>query len=649
MKNTKWNSFLTELSKLYFFWFFGILFFFIYRIVFLLIFHNQISKSTNFLEYFKVVTLGLKFDGTVVSYFIIIPLLILLLFSYFNLFRFIKISRILFQYLFVFLSSTIIIITINYFIEYNDQFNNFLFLALYDDQKAVLKTAIKEFHPFINLIAFLFTVISSILILRYFENKRFIYKLLDKLKINKIILIFLTLSVFFITLRGSITKRPVMRKWAAISNDQFLNKTVLNPYRAFMYALKDFKHLNLLDGKNKFLNKEHFNKTYSKPLVTDYLKKKASGATINKPKQLFIIVMESYDSWPLMDKYLPFKLSTNLSNFAKNGMRFSSFIPASNSTFNSFGAIVTGVPYVGINISHLGKITPPFKTSLFKQFKNLGYTSNMYYGGFLSWQNIGEFSHYQGADNLFSGVDCGGKSDSGDWGVEDEKIFNLVIKNTKQDEYSVNVILTSSYHAPYTIDLDKKGFPYHSKEDLPESMKKYYDEGMSIKQMGHLWYGDKAIGDFVKEASKKFPEAIFCFTGDHFGRRFLNFQPNLYERSSVNFIIYGNGIPKINSKTPGTHIDIIPTLIEMIAPKDFEYYSFGSSLLNPNKTIGISHDKLIIPNELYYFRKDDRVDKITLNNMHESIIDSTNLKHKFNKQMALAWYYTMKGDSLKTN
>jgi len=273
----------------------------------------------------------------------------------------------------------------------------------------------------------------------------------------------------------------------------------------------------------------------------------------------------------------------------------------------------------------------------------------MYYGGFLSWQNIGDFSHYQGADNLFSGVDCGGKSDSGDWGVDDEKIFDLVIDKTKKEEFSINIILTSSYHAPYTIDLAKKGFPYKTKEDLPNEVKKYYDEGMTIKQMGHLWYGDKAIGDFINEASEKFPAAIFCFTGDHYGRRFLNYQPNLYERSSVNFIIYGNDIPKIQSKTPGTHVDIIPTLIEMIAPKGFEYYSFGKSMFEEEKSDGIAVNKVIIPNELYYFRKDKKIEKISLDNMEESIINSTYLSKKHKETMALAWYYTMKGNKLKAN
>ena len=66
---------------------------------------------------------------------------------------------------------------------------------------------------------------------------------------------------------------------------------------------------------------------------------------------------------------------------------------------------------------------------------------------------------------------------------------------------------------------------------------------------------------------------VFTFTGDHFGRKFINHKPNLYEKSSVPFIMYGKNIPKEISEVPGSHIDIMPTLIEMVAPKDFKYFT----------------------------------------------------------------------------
>ena len=286
-------------------------------------------------------------------------------------------------------------------------------------------------------------------------------------------------------------------------------------------------------------------------------------------------------------------------------------------------------------------------TSMFTQFKALGYQTNFFYGGFLSWENIGQFTKYQGVDRIFSGVDAGGESDSGAWGVEDEKLFNLVLDNVDPDAYSLNVILTSSYHPPYAIDIYEKGFPYHSEADFPSEVKSLSDGRMTMEEMGHLWYSDKAIGDFVNSAAQKFPDALHGFTGDHYGRRFVNYHPNLYERNAVNFILYGKNIPVGINKTPGTHVDILPTLIELIAPKDFQYYSFGTSLFTNDKTLGIGFNEVVTKSNLYYFPNDAKIRTIDLNNLIETQLENSPLLKDHDQFMALSWYYTMKGNALK--
>ena len=645
----KWDGFLKELSNLIFFWIFGVLFFMIFRISFIAIFHNKISHLTDLSEIFNVLLMGFRFDCTAIAYFLLLPLLFLLVFSSFGKFKVIAMTRKIMQALFVILSTLICLVTINYFDEYGDQFNNFLFLALYDDQKAVLKTIVEYYHPVLNGFVLLTTIIIGICIFKYFENKERIFCFLNKIQSpkSKPIIVFIAILLFVFGIRGSVSSIPVLREYSGISNDSFLNKTIINPFRSLKYAIGDFNSVNLLDGKNPFMDEKQFKQDYSKDNVTDVIAKKAKGPTIEKPKQIFLVVMESYDSWPLMDKYLSFNFSSNLSRIAKNGTHFTHFLPSGNTTIDSFGAIMTNVPNCGINISHIGTVNEPAKSSIFKQFKKLGYQTNFYYGGYLSWENIGELAKYEGVDRIFSGVDGGGKTDTGGWGIEDEKLFDLVVKHTDKSKYSLNIILTTSYHAPYAVDLEAKGFQYKSTEEFPSAMKKYYDGAMNLKELGHLWYGDKAIGDFVKKAEKQYAESLFCFTGDHFGRKFINSKPNLYEKSSVAFIMYGKSIPKAVNTTPGSHIDIMPTLIEMIAPKDFEYYSFGNSLFDKNKRDAFGYDKMIQDNDLYYFPKEAKVEKIDLNNFKESPSKKSYLTKKHNKVMALAWHYTVKGNKLK--
>ncbi|NHM08064.1 sulfatase-like hydrolase/transferase [Flavobacterium sp. CYK-4] len=649
MADSKWNKTLKELANLFFFWCFGIVFFFLFRVIFILSFHKQLTFPVSAGEFFKTFLMGFRFDCTAVSYFMVPAFLLLLSLWYFEKFGLIRAVRKVCQYLFVIFSTLICVVTINYFAEYHSQFNNFLFLGLYDDQKAVMKTVMEDFHPWWNLLALVVVIISGILVLRYFESKDFIYRKLSKLQFkgHRTVMIVASLLLFVMSIRGSVTDVPALRKWAAVSTDPFLNKTIINPYRSLAYALEDFKEINILEGKNPYMSEAEFFNIFSKPQVSDYLKKTAPGTNNEKPKQIFLVIMESYDSWPLMDQYAPMGLSPQLSAIKNQGTHFSYFLPAAYATFDSFGAIVTNVPYTGVNISKIGELNEPFMTSMFMQFKKLGYQTNMFYGGFASWQNIAEFTKYQGADRFFSATDLGGDNNSGTWGVEDEKLFELVQAKTNPEQYSFNVILTSSYHAPYTVEVYKKGFPYKSEKDFPAAMQKYYDGSMTMEELGHLWYGDYAIGKFMEKATQKYPDAVYGFTGDHYGRRFLNSKPNLYETSSVGFILYGKNIPISANKTPGSHIDIMPTLIEMVAPKGFEYYSFGTSMYDAQKVKSMSYSKIVTASDLYYIPKDAPVEKIELATMKASQQPATPLLNDYNKQMSLAWYYTMKGNTIK--
>ncbi|NDV69551.1 LTA synthase family protein [Dysgonomonas sp. 25] len=648
--NAKWNSFTKELGNLFFFWIFGVIFFTIFRIIFILIFHDEITTDVGVGGYLSVLGMGFKFDCTAVSYFIALPLLVLLISSMFNAFSLSRTVRRVFQCLFVILSVIICDVTINYYIEYNSQFNNFVFLGVDDDKAAVWKTIVEYYHPYLNIAIMLISIVAGILIFKLFEKRNVIGQFLGRINPRgvRIVLVVVLLGLFVSSTRGTIWGTIAIRKWASVSQDPFLNKTIINPFRSLKYAYDDYKALNFLEGENPF-GKDDLSAKYGKMAVSEVIRKEAHGNSIDKPKQIFLVIMESYDSWPLMDKYRPFNLSTNLSRIADNGTHYENFLPSYNATFYAYGTITSGIPYCGINVSRIGTMNDPYITSIFNQFKKLGYKTCLYYGGFLSWENIGGFSSYHGCDVIYSGVDMGGKSDSGDWGVEDEKLFDLVLEKTNPEEYTLNVILTSSYHSPYSIDVCSKGFPYKSEDDLPAEVKEYYKSGMTINELGHLWYGDWAIGRFMKKAEADYPQALYAFTGDHYGRRFLNRIPNLYESSSVPFILYGNQIEKQKSSVPGSHVDIIPTLIEMVAPEGFTYYSFGQSMTSPGKNYGIGFEKAIDCDSLYFFPvpKDAPVVSINLQDMKENKQAVNKYQQQYKDMMQLAWYYTAKGDTIK--
>ena len=196
--------------------------------------------------------------------------------------------------------------------------------------------------------------------------------------------------------------------------------------------------------------------------------------------------------------------------------------------------------------------------------------------------------------------------------------------------FSFNLILTTSYHPPYSINVLNKGFPENYLDNLPKDILEIYDGSMSLKELSHLWYSDKCIGDFVKNAQLKFPNALFLFTGDHYGRRFINSKPNILQKNSVPFIIYGNSISESVLNNPGSHIDIFPTLIEMIAPKGFTYFSFGKSLFK-SKEMGIGKARAISNTHLEIYHKTQKISSFNLNSLVKSKIDSSIIFTEYKK------------------
>ena len=650
MKKSSYK-FIFELSNLVFFWFVGIIFFFFFRIFFVYINKADLSDNIPFSDFFDSLLMGFRFDSTVISCFLIIPFLSLYILPLFRQENRIPAIRVVFQYLFIISSTLICVINLNYYREFKDQFNHFLFLGLYDDKKAVLQSILNYYNPLLNIFIVIFLIVILIKFFSFFKNKTFIASFLNFFNFKYEILFFklIFIILFFVSIRGSFTEYPARRFYSSVSSDDFLNKTIINPFRALNYAISDFNILTSYSKTNPFgditksINIKH--RTIKEILKKDVIEEKLK----EKPKQIFLIVMESYDAWFLKEDYSFLEVSNSLKEIEKKSVSYKNFIPAANSTMNSLAGIISGVPYCGINISKIGALRL-FESSIFKQFKKLGYETNIFFTSFSSWQNLGNFAKGQGVDNVFDATSS--SSSKGIWGLNDENLFNNVLEKIDSNKKSINIILTISYHTPYEVDVFKEGFNFtfnYKKNSIPSPTQiKYSKELLPHKVLGHLWYADRSIGRFVKKAEIKYKNSLFAFTGDHYSRKFINSSPTLMERSSVPFIIYSNSlnIKTQKSDIPGSHIDITPTLIELIAPKNFTYYSFGNSLLKNNK-LGIGFNKTISENIIYEFSKGRKTKKQILKDvLIKKDIQYAN-KKAHDSLMSLAWHYTIKGDTIK--
>ena len=149
-------------------------------------------------------------------------------------------------------------VTIPYFKEYDSQFDYFLFEVLYDDRPAIMRTLF-EGYALIGILL-IFAVLSGLclFLLRQWHKLPFapLIRLLTPPRslIHRSLIFILIFILTFAAARGSFKSRPAMRKWADVTTDIFLNKTVMNPLRHLQYAYQDFKSINSReDGIKKLL------------------------------------------------------------------------------------------------------------------------------------------------------------------------------------------------------------------------------------------------------------------------------------------------------------------------------------------------------------------------------------------------------------
>jgi phosphoglycerol transferase MdoB-like AlkP superfamily enzyme len=170
-----------------------------------------------------------------------------------------------------------------------------------------------------------------------------------------------------------------------------------------------------------------------------------------------------------------------------------------------------------------------------------------------------------------------------------------------------------------------------------------------MKVLGHLWYADHCLGEFVREEERKLPHALFAVTGDHWSRRFPNAQPTFFERSAVPLVLYGKDVLQglsIPLRTVGSHIDIAPTLINLAAPKGFVYYSVGRNLLSANsQTLAIGYHKVVGPDFIADLET-ETIHPLPGRPLPASLPDVAKLKTTLNEYYGIAWWRVKRGPQL---
>jgi len=328
-----------------------------------------------------------------------------------------------------------------------------------------------------------------------------------------------------------------------------------------------------------------------------------------------------------------------------NAAYTAAFLPNGTGTMEAMNGLITGLAEVSLSPNYQpGAYKEIYSTAIAPQMKKLGYKTYLWYGGFSSWQRMKEFSLGQGFDEFYSSSDIDHQSGNA-WGSEDKKFLNGLSSVFKAEEPSFHLILTTSNHPPYTIDVQQEGFdPQNTFAGLTNTLKS--DKEVMTK-LGHFWYSDKVITEFVQTMYKQYPESIFVITGDHANRFNLEPNPSAAERYTIPYVLYGQGIyPQLlPPNAAGGQLNIMPTLMELIAPQGFEYYSVVESMTK-NSRVGINRELWVTSDEIgkTNFKTVERVPWSTKNTPETA---AGQIKEDVDAVQAVSWWMIKNGKNME--
>lgn len=492
--------------------------------------------------------------------------------------------------------------------QFQTSFNMQVAAGLNDDAAVLAEMMLREYGLLWRLCIALLLTAVSLYVLRSLLLVRRTYALPAlrsgvQRAVFSLGLLFLFAAAFvFVRFGGSFTYAGGVN-WenAGVTSDAFLNECILDDGQA-LYRVRSM-HKRLKSGDVVGVDKEHVralaveaagHAELAADTLTPYLTRTAQGARIPKPRHIFIVLGETYAQWPMLENYAALHAADGIKGLIREPNAYYSrrFMPNGDFTSIAITGLVTGLSEVNQHVNYVARsLREAYPTAMAPQFKRLGYAVDFWYGGVPSWEGMDRFSIAQGFDHFYGYPDFHAEKVNA-WGTSDEQLFSALFQHLADEPPTVHLIMTVSNHPPYNIDVAAEGFDLARARAETAQLPNVDDPDQLALELGHYWYMDKIVTQFVHETMKKYPDSLFVITGDHAVRMNPSRTPTMYEYQSIPFVLYGQGVTPavLAPDVVGGHTNIVPTLIELIAPAGFSYVSIAPSLTENNMGAAFNRD-----------------------------------------------------------
>lgn len=627
------------------------------RGIFICFFTSEIS-GVNLGEFVQFFANAARYDGQIIG-------VLSVIFFVLNLFNLQKILKI-YAFLLIIFTTFVSLANVGFYALYKDVFNAILLGLVFDDKKAIFETAFSGDFGFMkNVILWLFVSVIFCVIFAYLYQKLAHIK---KAKFTLNLAYFLAFSLICLfAINGKIGLKGISLGQQIIPvENAFLRKITHGAWRDLNYvrhsyqkiansSLKDYTNEDALGLTRHFFGLNDENSSYD---LGTLLQKSVSNPLENKIEHIFYIIAESYSEWSFASDFKELNLSTEMQKLIENGaFKAEIFLQNAPSTRKSLDSQIAGLYQSEISLSLSVGQNPIFRMSPGFIFKDLGYHLRFYYGGSGTWYKLDNYTLSQGFDEIlynshiveFATQNAFTPPFENAWGAFDHYLYDFIKTKTIADKgkKTFNMIMTTSNHAPWDIEVEKFGVEYDKIDKFLAAHPQIAQNDSTRRVLAHAIYQDKIIAKFIRETSKALPNSLFIITGDHMSAGFSH-----PAKGDVPLIVFSPILkPKILAKI-GSHIDIVPTIAELVAPNAYKYISFGSPMLsNDHKKpfnadkIALGYDKIATSRFIYRDKTLDYIEPKREFNSDKSLAQG--IYEQLNRAKALSWWVFRKGYIIK--
>lgn len=584
---------LNYLKPLFNFFLIGLIITTLSRIILFFVFKERVTEIE---DYWRIFTIGLRFDLIMLCYLAVLPAALISLLpdsilKYLN--GFLNIYFILFLFLFFFMELS----TLNFIHEYDTRPNR-LFLDYLIYPKEVMGTLVKSYLP--SMIVTIILVIVALFFAFKFGKKLF-YTVTSSNKTKLIVFPVLAFFLFFGARSSLTTLRPINASNAIFSSDQMTNSLGLNSLYTVAFAAYSLKNEGNTDKYGTMDEFEAYNRVKKYMDVTEFIDEEIPFLHIQKPDS----VVQKYNVVIFLQESLGAEfvgclgglpLTPEFDKLSKEGLLFTQLYSSGTRSIRGIESVVTGfLPNPAESVVKLSNSQQGFYT-LAEAFGKHNYDTSFIYGGLSNFDNMASFFNGNGFNNIIDETDLDSDGNKyafkGVWGYSDEDLAvkaNEYFKSLGSKPF-FSLMFSTSNHKPY---------------EFPDGRIELYDKKKNTVN-NSMKYADYSIGKFFELAKKEayFKNTIFVVIADHNTRTFGKALVPIHKFKIPGLIIAPNIKNGMTYDKMASQIDI-PTTVLALSGITTESPMPGRNLMTlPVNTKGRT---IMMFNETYAFKVDNDV------------------------------------------